>query len=155
MTSADRRAASTLSAGLAGACAVTAINELVRRRLSDAPRLDILGRRALSRLSGGQLDDGPQNQSIALAGALITDSAYYGTAAAASERGGPAVLVAAGLLAGLGAVLLAGPLGLGEAPTNLTRRTQVLTVAWYTAGALCTWAVHRASRQSGRYSTRR
>jgi hypothetical protein len=147
MMAADRSAASTFTAGLAGACAVTAIHEIVRRTLPDAPRLDILGRRAVSRISGGRLDDGPQNQAIALAGDLVANSAYYGTAAAAAERGGPAVLVAAGLLAGLGAVLLPGPLGLGEASTNLTRRTQILTIAWYTAGAVCTWAVHRQLRR--------
>ena len=147
MTSADRGAQPTLTAGLAGACAVTAIHEIARRTLPDAPRLDILGRRALHRLSGGRLDDGPQNQAIALAGDIVANSAYYGTAAAAADRGGPAVLVAAGLLAGLGAVMLPGPLGLGESPTNLTRRTQLLTIAWYTAGALCTWAVHRRMRR--------
>ena len=146
MTSADR-SASTLTAGLAGACAVTVIHEIGRRTLADAPRLDLLGRRALSRMTGGRVDDGPDTQAIALAGDIIANSAYYGTAAAASERGGPAVIVAAGLLAGLGAVLLPGPLGLGEAATNLTRRTQLLTVAWYTVGALCTWAVHRGVRR--------
>jgi hypothetical protein len=41
-----------------------------------------------------------------------------------------------GLAAGLGAVFLPGPLGLGSAPSNRTTQTQAMTVGWYLLGGL-------------------
>jgi hypothetical protein len=43
--------------------------------------------------------------------------------------------------------VLPGPLGLGEAPSNRTPQTQLMTVAWYTAGGLVAGVVARALRK--------
>ena len=58
--------------------------------------------------------------------------------------------LALGSLAGVGSVLLPGPLGLGEAPTNRTPQTQAMTVAWYTLGGLVAGAVGRAVRKASK-----
>jgi hypothetical protein len=47
------------------------------------------------------------------------------------------------MLAGVGAVVLPGPLGLGRQPTNRARATQVMTVLWYLAGGLAAAAAAR------------
>ena len=50
------------------------------------------------------------------------------------------------LAAGLGAVALPGPLGLGEGPSRRTRATEALTIAWYLTNP--EWVAHV---QSGAY----
>ena len=41
-----------------------------------------------------------------------------------------------GMAAGIGAVLIPEPIGLGVPPESEHRANQVMTVAWYTAGAV-------------------
>jgi hypothetical protein len=128
-----------LGSGLAGACALTVVHQVARQLTDKAPRADVLGMRALSRI----LDkvDGPppgddQLYPWTLAGDIVSNALYYslvGTAGGLSAllRGG-----ALGLGAGLGALALPGPLGLGTRPTNRTPATQAMTVAWYLIGGL-------------------
>jgi hypothetical protein len=52
--------------------------------------------------------------------------------------------VALGAVAGLGAVLLPGPLGFSAMTTNRTLRTKLLTTALYTAGGLAAGLVYRS-----------
>ncbi|PJJ48675.1 hypothetical protein [Hymenobacter chitinivorans] len=126
-----------LGSGLAGALVLTAIHETARRLTPDAPRMDVLGMRGLRKI----LDqaDAPQPApdtlfNLTMAGDILSNGLYYslvGRGKRAWRRG--AVL---GLAAGIGGVLLPGPLGLGEGPSNRTRQTQLMTVAWYVLGGL-------------------
>jgi hypothetical protein len=50
---------------------------------------------------------------------------------------------ALGLAAGLGAVFLPGPLGLGEAPSNRTPATTAMTIGWYLIGGLAAALAYR------------
>ncbi len=139
----------SLAAGLTGALALTALHETARRlRPKDAPRMDVLGMRGLRKLLGKA--DAPQPDDhtlfdLTMAGDILSNALYYtlvGSGKHAVRRG--AVL---GLAAGVGGVLLPGPMGLGEAPTNRTPQTQAMTVAWYTVGGLVAGAVARALRK--------
>ena len=93
---------------------LTVIHEAVRRTVPDAPRMDVLGERAISaglRGCGAEPPTGPRLHHLALAGEIASNAAYYaliglGDSDGAVTRGGPL-----GLAAGLGAVLLPGPLG--------------------------------------------
>jgi hypothetical protein len=74
--------------------------------------------------------------NAALVGDLIANTLYYslvgaGKGAHAQRRG---ALV--GLAAGIGAVVLPGPLGLGRGPSRRTVATQMMTIGWYLAGGL-------------------
>jgi hypothetical protein len=60
-----------------------------------------------------------------------------------------------GLTAGLGAVFLPGPLGLGTGPSRRTPRTAVMTVAWYALGGLVAAAVYRGLSDRDRPGGRR
>lgn len=135
--------------GLAGACVVTAVHETVRRLNPDAPRMDVLGMRSISKLMQKAGATPPQDKqelhTWALVGDVVSNSMYYsmaGTGKSAWWRG--AVLGAA---AGAGAVLLPGPLGLGEEPSNKTTQTQALAVGYYLLGGLVAAAVGFALSQ--------
>ena len=138
----------SLTAGLAGAVALTLLHETARHlRPEDAPRMDVLGMRALRKLL--RKADAPQPAedtlfTLTMAGDVISNGLYYsmvGTGRHALRRG-----LLLGLAAGVGGVVLPGPLGLGEAPSNRTPQTQLMTVAWYTAGGLVAGAIARALR---------
>src|SRR4051812_17191037 len=111
-----------LLAGLAGALAVNLIHETVRRlRPRDAPRLDVLGMRALTRVfrtADANPPPAPQLHTLTLVADVLGNGLYYslvGSGRNAWWRGG-----ALGLAAGTGGVLLPGPLGLGEKQSNRT-----------------------------------
>lgn len=152
----------SLLAGLAGSLALTALHETVRRlRPADAPRMDVLGMRALTRVfraADVNPPPAPDLHTLTLAADVVGNGLYYslvGTGRGAWLRG-----TALGLVAGVGGVVLPGPLGLGERQSNRTPQTQAMTVAWYTIGGLVAAAVGRAlappkrkkRKRSGRYS---
>jgi hypothetical protein len=138
----------SLTAGLAGAVALTLLHETARRlRPEDAPRMDVLGMRGLRKLL--HLADAPQPDddtlfNMTMAGDVLSNGLYYslvGSGKHAVRRG-----LLLGLAAGAGGVLLPGSMGLGKAPTNRTTQTQLMTLAWYTAGGLVAGAAARALR---------
>ncbi|MBF9255300.1 hypothetical protein I2I11_18525 [Pontibacter sp. 172403-2] len=127
-----------LAGGLAGACVLTLVHETARRLVADAPRMDVLGMRAISKTMEKAGAEPPQDQeelhSWALAGDIVSNAVYYSFAGVGKDalwRG--AILGAA---AGAGAIYLPGPLGLGEAPSNRTPKTQAMTVGLYLLGGL-------------------
>ncbi len=124
----------SLVSGLAGAVALTAVHQAARTISPDAPRMDVVGMRALAR--GGLVDDSSPASAhkgiyrAALAGDLICNTAYY-SLATSYTRG-----AAMGLLAGLGALLLPQRLGLGAPPKSDLLSNQIMTVAWYVVGGI-------------------
>ncbi|PTX22754.1 hypothetical protein C8N40_101582 [Pontibacter mucosus] len=132
-----------VAGGVAGACALTLLHETLRRFVPDAPRMDVLGMRAISKLMNMAGEEPPQDEkelhNWTLAGDILSNSVYYslaGTGKDAWWRG--AILGAA---AGAGAVLLPGPMGLGEAPSNRTTKTQAMTIGYYLLGGMVAAAV--------------
>ena len=139
----------SLAAGFAGAIALTALHETVRRlRPEDAPRMDVLGMRGLRKILGKANAPQPDNDTLfdlTMVGDIFSNGLYYalvGSGKHAVRRG-----LVLGVAAGVGGVVLPGPLGLGEGPSNRTPQTQAMTVAWYTAGGLVAGAVARALRK--------
>lgn len=130
------------AAGLAGATAVTLINETVRHYVSDAPRMDELGERGVRMIARGLHAPEPSEataHNVALAGDIALNAAYYalvGTGRKAWMRG--AIL---GALAGVGAVILPPYLGMGRDASQRTNRTKVMTFAYYLTGGLVAAAI--------------
>ena len=127
-----------MAGGLAGAVALTLVHETMRRFVPNAPRMDVLGMRSIEKLMTKADAEPPQDKdklhTWALTGDVVSNSLYYslaGTGSNAWWRG-----AALGAAAGLGAVYLPGPLGLGEAPSNRTTQTQLMTVGYYLLGGL-------------------
>ncbi|HEV2799589.1 MAG TPA: hypothetical protein VGW12_03780 [Pyrinomonadaceae bacterium] len=128
-----------VGSGLVGACVLTLIHESARRALPRAPRMDVLGMRAIARSMRGAGQEPPPAEELhqlALAGDIVSNSLYYSLVGVGRPEG---ALVRGGLLglaAGVGAVLLPEPLGLGHAPSARTTETKAMTIAWYLAGGL-------------------
>ncbi|QJX47105.1 hypothetical protein HMJ29_09225 [Hymenobacter taeanensis] len=139
-----------LGSGLAGALVLNILHETVRHiRPDDAPRMDVLGKRGLRKLL--RKADAPQPDEdtaygLTMLGDLVSNGLYYSFVS--TGRGVWLRGVALGLAAGVGGVVLPGPMGLGEAPSNRTPQTKAMTVAWYLIGGLATagvsWAWSKA-----------
>lgn len=128
-----------LASGLVGATTLTLVHELVRRVLPDAPRVDLLGMRAIAAAlrRGGAAPPPPERLYWwALAGDLASNSLYYSLA----TIGAPERAVWRGGLLGLGGgiatVALPPIVGLGHRPQARTPQTALLTVLWYLLGGL-------------------
>jgi hypothetical protein len=133
-----------LGGGLAGACAVSLIHETVRRIVPEAPRMDLLGKAAISKglqKAGLQKPNEDQLFTWALAGDIVSNCLYYSLAGIGKEKNAWLRSSLLGLGAGVGAVLLPEPLGLNGKHTNKTTSTKLMTVGLYVAGALVTTAV--------------
>ena len=139
----------SLAAGIVGSTVLTLIHESVRRVNPDAPRMDILGMRSIAKTMRSLGTEPPEEDTlfgITMANDLVGNGLYYslvGTGKNVWLRG--AIL---GLAAGVGGVVLPGPMGLGEAPSNRTPQTQAMTVAWYLAGGLAAAAASKLLKKS-------
>lgn len=135
-----------LGSGLAGAVALTLVHETARRVRDDAPRMDVLGMRAIAKTLRAADVEQPdvELRDLALAGDLAANSLYYSLVGFGRREDAWLCGAALGLAAGLGAVTLPGPLGLGTQPTERAPTTQVMTVAWYLLGGLAAAAAYRA-----------
>src|SRR4051812_21042112 len=145
MTQLTRR----LTSGAVGAVALTTLHELARRKVANAPRMDLMGMRALRRMAP-QLHEphmpSERLHTVALAGDLLCNSLYYAAVPARTPASTWTRAAVLGLAAGLGALLLPEPMGLGPPPHSDRRSNQLMTVAWYVAGAVATAAAAIATQ---------
>lgn len=138
---------SALLAGACGAVALTAVHQLARRVTDDAPRMDVLGERAIARTvqaAGGALPMPRTLHRWAIAGDLVANSAYYSLVACGRDAHMLTRGVAMGLAAGAGALVLPRRIGLGDPPRSHHVPNQIMTVAWYLIGGLAAACAGRA-----------
>ncbi len=136
-----------MASGLVGAAALTTIHELASSRLADAPRMDVLGMRALRRFIPAFAHERPRSTRLrrwALAGDIVANAAYYAAIPGSTRPATWTRAAALGAGAGIGALLLPAPMGLGDPPSANRPRNQVMTVAWYLVGALAAAATANA-----------
>ena len=134
-----------LGSGLVGACALTLIHETARRFVDDAPRMDVLGMRALAKtMRAVDVEPPVPLHEAALVGDIVSNSLYYSLVGAGPARDAIRNGALLGLAAGLGAVVLPERLGLGRQPTEDSPQTQLMTFAWYTLGGLAAGAAYAA-----------
>jgi hypothetical protein len=74
--------------------------------------------------------------TAALVGDLLSNTVYYSLVGAGERTYARRRGALLGLAAGIGAVVLPGPLGLGRRPSRRNVATQMLTIGWYLAGGL-------------------
>ena len=82
--------------------------------------------------------------NVTLAGDLVCNSIYYAAIPAATAGATWARAAALGVAAGMGALLLPEPMGLGPPPHSDRRSNRIMTLAWYAAGAAATAAAATA-----------
>ena len=135
-----------LASGAVGAGVVTLLNESVRRLYPHAPRMEVIGMRAIAR-SMRAADQEPPDRGplfwLALLGDLVSNTVYYSLVGAGSGNNAWRRGALLGLSAGIGAVVLLGPLGLGRQPREHFPTTQAMTIGWYLAGGLAAAAASR------------
>lgn len=122
--------------GLAGATALTLINQGASKIDREAPRLDLLGMNAVAKFVKPKLPIIDGLFPLALGGDLISNTLYYSLAKGNSK--GNTLLRGAllGLGAGIGAITIPQRLNMNSTPVTSTTKTKVLTVAWYVLGGL-------------------
>ena len=89
---------------------------------------------------------------MALIGALISNSIFYGLVGLGKPKTAWLNGGALGLAMGIGAVTLRGTLGVGGDTTACTPMAKAGTIAWYVLGGLLAalaFAVSRANREGG------
>jgi len=137
----------SFASGLVGAVALTSVHQLARRVTDAAPRMDVLGERAIGRAvtaAGGTIPSQAALHQWALAGDLLANSAYYSLVTCGRDAHMWTRAVGLGLAAGIGALVLPARLGLGDPPKSDQRSNQIMTVAWYLLGGLAAAAAgHR------------
>jgi hypothetical protein len=135
---------SSFISGLAGSIALTLLHEVLKKNVSAAPRMDKLGKQALSKTlaaSGSEIPSDNNLQKLTLGGDIMGNAGYY-SLVGLIPRYGLVTGTVIGLAAGIGAVTLPGKMGLHEKYSNASNKTRVLTVALYLTGGLIAGAVH-------------
>lgn len=135
-----------IGSGLIGACTLTLLHESAKRTLPDAPRMDILGMRAIAksmRRINQEPPSGDRLFNITLVGDIISNSLYYSLVGIGRPENAMLRGTLLGLAAGVGGVVLPEPLGLGNRPSARTSATKAMTVGWYLAGGLAAAVAYR------------
>jgi hypothetical protein len=134
-----------LGSGLVGAFALTLVHETARRYIDDAPRMDVVGMRAISKtLRAVDIDPPVPLHEAALVGEAVSNSLYYGLVGLGNPKDGVRNGALLGVAAGLAAVYLPEPLGLGRQPAKNSTETNLLTFAFYLLGGLAAGAAYQA-----------
>ena len=135
---------SSLAGGLAGALAVTLLNEVIKRYDADAPRMDKMGMNALAKgfkKANRSVPDDDKLHKYALLGDILSNTLYFSFTGKGSQRKS---LLRGGLLgisSGMGAVFAPEHLGLEKEHSNKTTKTQLMTMAYYLIGGMVAGAV--------------
>ena len=133
-----------LVAGTAGSLAFITIHEALRKVDRKAPRMDILGQRALVKFTRGTGTRPPQAEWLYyswLCAEIMSNALYFSLVGLSRKN---PVTAGAGLGLGLaaGVLTLAGPLGVGKPLVEVRTGTALRTLAIYAAGGLVAGAVH-------------
>ena len=148
----------SLASGLVGAAALTGLHEMARRLVPFAPRVDVIGERAVRRSAralGREMPRPATQYWLAMAADLASNSFYYSLIAAGQARRPWLRAAGLGLLAGVSALALPPALGLGRKPVLRTRATAAMILAWYLFGALATATAARVIQPQRGTSGRR
>jgi hypothetical protein len=142
----EPRLGAAVVSGAAGALALTAVHQFARHRVPKAPRMDVVGMRAIARSMHGVGRRPPTGRAlyrITMAGDILSNAAYYSAVALAGReamRAGAAL----GIAAGVGAVVLPPMIGLGRPPHVHAWSNRLMTIAWYTLGGLVAGRIYRS-----------
>jgi hypothetical protein len=140
-----------LASGMAGAVTVTVVHEIVKRIDPKAPRMDLLGMNALSKMMVKAGETPPNRRELFLytmAGDLIANGLYYSLAGVGYKK--PWLKgTLLGTAAGIGGVLLPKPLGLNPAYSARTTPTKLMTIGLYLIGGLVTSAIVKSLQNKG------
>ncbi|WP_353721069.1 hypothetical protein [Dyadobacter sp. 676] len=125
--------------GITGAIVLNLVHEIAKRVSHKAPRIDLLGEEAVTKTVeavGAEAPTGRALTASTFVADLASNAGYYAMIGKGDSENIMLRGAGYGLMAGLGAIGLAKPLGLDERPVSKTDETKLLTVAWYLLGGL-------------------
>ena len=136
-----------LASGLVGSSVLTLVHETARHLIPNAPRVDVIGMRAIAwpmREVGAEPPPRDALFYLTMAGDLAGNALYYSLVGLGDPHRVWLRGSLLGLAAGLGAAFLPPVLGLGQQPGARYPATQAMTVAWYSIGGLAAAAAFQA-----------
>ncbi len=136
-----------LASGAVGSCVLTLVHETARRLVPNAPRMDVIGMRAIARPMREIGEDPPPRDtlfSVTMAGDLAGNALYYSLVGLGGAKNALVRGAMLGAAAGLGGAFLPPVLGLGQQPGAHFPATQAMTTAWYLVGGLAAGAAYRS-----------
>lgn len=136
-----------LIGGFAGALALNILHETVRRFESDAPRIELVGEEAVTKVmkrAGAVPPTGDRLYATTLVADVISNGFYYSMIGLGKRKYFWLNGLKYGFGAGIGALLLTKPIGLSDAPVTKTNKIKSMTVAYYVFGGLVAAAVMKA-----------
>ena len=134
-------------AGLAGAVALNVLHETVKRFDSKAPRVDLIGKQALTKTLESVGATPPTGASLTQAtviGDIFSNTLYYSLIGSGKGNTNWIKGIMLGLSAGIGALSLPKHMGLDDTPVTKSVRSETLTVAYYTIGGIIAAAAFAA-----------
>lgn len=146
-----KRFLQNLLGGLAGAVALNILHETVRRVVTDAPRVDLVGEEGLNKVMeqvGAEPLEGKALYTATLAGDLVSNALYYSTIGAGKDKFLLFRGTTYGISAGLGALKLTKKMGLNDDPINHSQKSQLLAVGYYLFGGIVAACTIRALRKN-------
>lgn len=134
-----------LASGAAGAIVLNLLHEATKRAMPHAPRLDVLGMRAIAKIARiAGIGSVSHLHDKALTGDLGSNAAYYSLVSAFGPQHAVTGGALLGLAAGVGSITLPQEMGLGSAPSARTPQTAAASVGLYVAGGIAAGAVYKA-----------
>lgn len=138
----------SLVAGFAGAITTTVLHELIRKNVSNAPRLDLLGEEATAKTIEAAGVTAPEGENLywtSMAGDIFANTLYY-SMVGLKKQSSVGAGIGLGMSAGLGAVELPGKLGLDEEHSAGSRQKKLITIGLYGIGGVVAGMVMRSLR---------
>ncbi len=129
-----------MAAGLIGSVALNILHEVVRKNVSNAPEVNLVGAEAVNKTLSQYnrpIQSPDDLHKVTLELDLIANTTYYSMIGGNGKYIWPKAIIM-GLSAGFGALQIPKPLGLDETPVNQTKQKQAMTVGYYLFGALVT-----------------
>ena len=132
--------------GLAGAVALNAVHQLVKKVVEDAPRIDKVGKEAVTKATTAVGIEPPTGNKLfltTLVSDLVANSIYYSLIGKGKRENLLMRGIIYGAVAGIGALTLTKPIGLDDRPVNRTAKTKAMTVGLYILGGVVTVLTRR------------
>jgi hypothetical protein len=125
--------------GITGAVVLNLVHEGAKRLSNKAPKINLVGEEAMAKTieaTGAEAPSGKKLALTTLAADLASNAGYYAMIGKGDNENVVLRGAGFGLMAGLGAIGLAKPLGLNNHPISKTDETKIMTVAWYLLGGI-------------------
>ncbi len=135
----------SVTSGLAGSVALTLLHQVIKNKVSHAPRMDKLGMQALEKTmdkAGLYVPSKDKLYKNTLAGDLAANTSYY-SLVGLTPGNSITTGVIIGALAGIGAIGLPGKMGLNQQYSGETTKTKILTIALYVSAGLIAGLVYK------------